>query len=117
MRQIKFRAWDKNHGCMHYSDNCTLDWLFDLPKRHGGSVMQFTGLKDKKGKEIFEGDIIKRKDSRFYYSIHWGKTSFGVSEHRDSGKFSSDFRYHWDGNELGEVIGNIYENPELLNKN
>lgn len=85
-RQIRFRAFDENHKAMHYSENCSLDWLFGLPERHGGAIMQFTGLHDStkwedltgleqrrwieegkaahewKGRPIYEGDVVKWDD-------------------------------------------------------
>ena len=75
MREIKFRAWDKLYNRMYYMDNC--DFILE---RDGVSVfseftkdrinknwelMQYTGLKDKNGKEIFVGDIV-RYDNQIY---------------------------------------------------
>ena len=87
--------------------------------------MQFTGLKDKNGKEVFEGDIVEiyeheseSKTDRRVYEVIWGGTDYPA--------FDLD---GWDGetNALAEleqsgawdweVIGNIYENPDLLKIN
>ena len=118
MREIKFRAWDKENNCM------IEDWYVITIERDdaflgrqaqtlGHEIMQFTGLKDKNGKEIYEGDIIK--------AIYEHKEEFGeVFYDEEHGLF--DVRGNlWKSCEdlycsekYYEVIGNIYENQELL---
>lgn len=82
-------------------------------------LMQFTGLKDKNGKEIYEGDIVKFSDCDddvYVTPVVWDKNyaCFGVSF---SGKYPISFDYleefYTDLKDI-EVVGNIYENPELL---
>lgn len=143
MREIKFRAWDSDKKEMIYlEDNTTRNnsvmecqIVFDelghyVSVRYYGEdswfeikntkLMQYTGLKDKNGKEIFEGDIVK------------DKSFIGVIEYRDNiASFIVKINdstlecLHWsplnEGNinrpanlEYTEVIGNIYDNPELL---
>ncbi|KKL84776.1 hypothetical protein LCGC14_1961420, partial [marine sediment metagenome] len=69
-------------------------------------LMQFTGLKDKNGKEIFEGDILKYENRN--YEVSWMED--------DGGFFAWLYGYSIQGGLFlwTEVIGNIYENPELL---
>ena len=117
MRNYKFRAFDKRTGKMIQTgiqfNNTTmeLDCIPDL------ILMQFTGLLDRQGKEIYEGDILAMSSHNVYVVvfrdgafaeihnpddgwIHWLK---------DGGEVRKGKRQHFD-----EVIGNIYENKELL---
>jgi uncharacterized phage protein (TIGR01671 family) len=109
MRPIKFRAWDG----MEMWDVETMEELHDPSNQ----VMQFTGLLGKNGKEIYEGDVVRWKAN---YRMQ-GKE--GVSQvvwrHTGLDIEASDFGYEGEniiGWEDLEVIGNIYENPELLKK-
>ena len=126
MREIKFRAWDEQNKIMHNevefirSGTEGNDWILfksDKQKLECGNVlnnpyfqqqikvMQYTGLKDKNGKEIYEGDIVKGNYLRGIGVVEWNKyfCKFDIS-HRMNISPSDEF----------EVIGNIYENPELL---
>lgn len=113
-RKIKFRAWDKDLEMMMPAVDLSsplreYKWLgyVDLP------LMQYTGLKDKKGKEIYEGDII------IGYSGYGGwKLKNFVVENLDGTKFEvwnqvNTTRDLCDVVDI-EVVGNIYENPNLL---
>lgn len=123
MREIRFREWDDLNGEMHLAwhprfkvDGYTTELLQD------GKVMQFTGLHDKNGKEIYEGDVVR--DLRFSkHNIH--EIQFGEGGEGEPADYVGGY-IGWcmgngettgftSGREL-EVIGNIYENPELLNR-
>lgn len=127
MREIKFRAWLKNKNKMVLSDNTCgglRDFFDEIRLEHNGFggmyLMQFTGLKDKNGKEIWEGDIVKMLDDWIdhytLYSNH--QIEFGSGTFRlENGVPLSDCLNESNDFELCnfKVIGNIYENPELLN--
>ncbi len=68
--------------------------------------MQYTGLKDKNGKEIYEGDVLSGR-----YIVEYKNDCFVVQEHTNDW---SSVHYVLHHNPEMEVIGNIYENPELL---
>ena len=119
MREIKFRIYNPRDNKIHYditgfefdcNGNMTgifIDGVFFSKEEI--ELMQYTGLKDKNGKEIYEGDIIKS-----YYYID---TPNGEQEryHQKEIKFDEiSCEYNINAFENLEVIGNIYENPELL---
>jgi uncharacterized phage protein (TIGR01671 family) len=110
MREIKFRAW--LGGVMHPVWKRVDDGVYET--HPDIKIMQYTGLKDKNGKEIYEGDIIKEttKDDKGEEIVSEVKFYDGI--------FGDDTMDGWTLKELVDefgayVIGNIYENPELLN--
>jgi uncharacterized phage protein (TIGR01671 family) len=128
MRDIKFRAWDKEEKGFHYIILYEGTWRIDMidPNQSKGITYgldewkQFTGLKDKNGKEIYEGDILECPVSRKVMVI-WRKGAFFERDLKDSmEKFEEDIYDYYEGQirlmdgEDREVIGNIYENQELL---
>jgi len=148
MREIKFRAWDKDrkewvedddfyvHSLtdkIHWADNPSGNYARLFPFENNIELMQYTGLKDKSGVEIYEGDVLIRKglDYKGEEFQRWEKSGYEGDEpthieiKRDYCTLES-FRYWlenesfgYEGEELEdptewEIIGNIYENPELL---
>ena len=133
MREIRFRAWDKKDRKM--SDVIGLDF------RHGGitllykrkaiefagsaplsdfELMQYTGLKDKNGKEIYEGDIVTYQGypelPLSVASVEWNneRARFIIRWQDDQSHLGHDTFDRIEYLTSYEVIGNIYENPELL---
>lgn len=130
-REIKFRAWDKLNKEMVFLDYIWNDHWYDKDGKatidNCNSVMrekiynkqlilmQFTGLKDKNGKDIYEGDIVQGNvgdDADFgKVEVYWRSGGFGVKN-----KFTEvdPDSITFVDLESCEVIGNIYENPNLL---
>lgn len=134
-REIKFRAWDGDTMFVFSLENMVDEarWI----KQHDWKVMQYTGLKDRNGKEMWEGDICRvntwesnpdiyrnhpnlfkvfwsENSAKFeFYSPDemWGKTLDGKERETDIG---IDVFLEINEDDQWEIIGNIYENPDLL---
>ncbi len=144
MRDIEFRAWNDTTKTMvlperavdcdvpdnavsmtgqflEYSDNCACGCEFReyLSENMHCILMQYTGLKDKNGVKIFEGDIVVFECSWADQSPTKGKVMWDGSEAKFQVLYRHDEEQLWAmdaGIDTYEVIGNIYENPELLEK-
>ena len=132
MREIKFRAWDGAN--MHHDVSIVSGWG---AIKHGysgtcwtasakaGEPMQYTGLKDKNDKEIYEGDVIRHdrgghfQRDCFVWVAPVGRNIDGSYEMQckqvecDEGLTDIDWRLY-PYTDWMEIIGNIYENPELV---
>lgn len=134
MREIKFRAWDgekmhewnsTDHGATDQITGTPYPKLFYLPMSwlagdsNDWKWMQYTGTKDKNRKEIYEGDILENKTEESIISIRWDETGGGwrFDEHNtfmDDGVGRGDWDFTMGIARNCEIIGNIYENPELI---
>ena len=115
MREIKFRIWDNDNNLMDYLDFSDIEksvqtlnsindyfstsYFKDVPP------MQYTGLKDKNGKEIYEWDIVETKSGIGYVEFYMDSWMVRLDNATRTVMFS-----------IEKIIGNIYENPELLNE-
>ncbi len=121
MREIKFRAWDKDYKKMISVDEIDL-FLKQIRywkekdeepitlNKGDYELMQFTGLKDKNGKEIYEGDIIRlNNDNEIIGEITFEKGCFVYLEKIGDSEALNHFK-----EKQFEIIGNKFENPELL---
>lgn len=127
MKDIKFRAWSKAEEKMYLpekSDMLSINFLGGVS--YGGDtwaddmvLMQYTGLKDKNGREIYEGDIVKEQGARinnlpaapFFKEIVFYEGKFMA---KDVGIDDPQLYINIAHSSYNEVLGNIYENPELL---
>lgn len=128
-RPIKFRAWDKYNKSM--IKPCLTEWIdfegncyFEPAKKYNTPnteiyptddyiLMQFTGLHDKNGKEIYEGDLIRvSADETFIGQVEYRQEVCAFEIKRFSKRNWN--QYQLSSSQYLEVIGNIYENPELI---
>ena len=133
MREIKFRAWDKigkrmgevnyiKYSNVQYNQvsarfkqkGKTVDEWFNYGDKDGCDniiLMQYTGLKDRKGKDIFEGDIVAEGTINYVVAFYAG--AWRLKQNIDGDTWWKSL-YRYVANFRVEVIGNVYENPEFL---
>ena len=131
-REIKFRAWDERNKIMHYDfqfirsgtegndwiifisdkQKLTSDWKSNPYFQQQLKLMQFIGFKNNGGNDIYEGDIIKYDNRNSGYGDKSQPNYLFTTINSIEDFYDDDYYIHIC--KAGEVIGNIYENPELL---
>ncbi len=119
MREIKFRAWRRDLKKLYPSWDIWVTNLYDFEFADQLDLMQYTGLKDCKrdvvhpnGQEIYEGDIVRTLSRGWLFTgaVVWKRDGWDVDVEKSAG----DGLWYGGLGDVQEVIGNIYENPELL---
>ena len=114
MREIKFRMYYKDKlieelTLEEIADKCEFHWDPERVK-----VCQYTGLKDKNGKEIYEGDIFVVPSLPWRHLVEWEHGCWMATQINNSRRSRPDVRSLFSAGSIYEVIGNIYENGDLI---
>jgi uncharacterized phage protein (TIGR01671 family) len=121
-REIKFRAWriafEGNKAEMFQGDSKGYLFAHAIQNPETYKLMQFTGLKDKNGREIYEGDIIRSNShSPDRFTVEFIEGGF-CATHPGLDGYPTDLNHFYPSvGCLIDVVGNIYENPDLLTRN
>jgi len=139
-REIKFRAWSKSRNKMlQPGDTTPVFWpslrlceYNDYGSQVTLEIMQFTGLQDKNGKDIYEGDIVKTSFNKHWWIFviksvggYFGDNLYAIELYANTSTHEDQYTYEVTtesegrrepcyGGRSSEIIGNIHENPELL---
>ena len=125
MRELKFRAWDKSQKYMAYQGSPDLETLSSFMFHFGEDiVLQSTGFFDKNENEIFEGDILSDwnevdgKQVQSFLQVFWSNNdgAWKLDSSFNQDKSSGDLLSEELSSFVYEISGNIYENPELLQR-
>ena len=123
MKDLKFRAWLKNYNC--YADVLGFEQGRLFVQFQSGErsqhrlyvpvedciLEQYTGLTDKNGKEIYEGDVVNIQGIKYYVDFEHG--GFWFNNDNRKWKANRPFTHFQEINDT-EVVGNVHENPDLL---
>lgn len=122
-RELIFRAWHKKKKYMYKNIAVGVsnkigykmgsDRKYSYEDAKNVVVMQYTGSKDKSGKRIYEGDILKITVGKKPMIVHWNKKRLRYFIKSADGKIIKEFG-SWPSKLSVRIIGNIYENPELI---
>ena len=123
-RVLKFRAWHKEHGMIYPHEHFSLQTAINGEIEFFGSpakdfavddftFLQYTGRKDKHKKDGYEGDIVKLFD-RSLFIIVWDEYYARFQLDLVDGYHELHKVYALDMLQFGEIVGNIYEHPDLL---
>lgn len=118
MRELKFRVWcedEKRFNAYDYAFTTMKEAILEVrPDYDGVTIEQYTGLKDKNGKEIYEGDIVENTYEdvgKVRYEVEWDCGRFIMTSKKPHNLVQIGMGIYPNSS---KVIGNIHENPELL---
>ena len=119
MRPIKFRAWDALNKEMYPVRTLQWDQSMKFPEGYDDPIMQFTGLLDRNGTELYHHDLGRDKRGNLWRVDEMrNATGFGMTCVSDTGAhdelYPQHLSYGWIVLHGLEILGNIYEQPELL---
>jgi uncharacterized phage protein (TIGR01671 family) len=125
-REIEFRAWHRQQKYIYdniaVSDEHTVGYEaqknnFNAETSKDIVVLQFTGRRDKNGKKIFEGDILKVNRVAGPVVVRWNDEAVGFVLENPQAATAAKRQVDWPGGERSiKILGNIFENPEILEK-